>query len=236
MGNDEEARAEASTVPGDEIEVEHPFTPPPPGPPPERAFRSLQGVQHARGIERAFDQGHGIGEVPARAADRPVEDDRRRVEQQEILVQPRNRRFDYAGRTSVADVSPVGSDRDGIEMRCALHQRSPRLLSCNAPPPPTCRLCRAPSRRVTARCVRGWPPFAKNAATSMPAGGMRPYRRLATRGPGWQSSGLHQGSMARTARDGPLPGIMQETCSMPRSPSSGSAKAVTISGSMTGWC
>ena len=86
----------------------------------------LQLPKHFQRFQRALDQRDGIGEVATGAADGGVEDDRRGIEQAEFLVEPRNGCFDDLLRPSEAAVGSVRPNRNGVEVRCASHDGSPR--------------------------------------------------------------------------------------------------------------
>ena len=117
VGDGQAARAESPAAPQDEVEVEHAWAPAPPPAATEGAFDRFEARQHLGWFGIAFDQRRGIGEIAAGAAMRRVEDDRRGVEQAEVFVQLGDRGLDHAGRAPVAAVGPVGSDRDGVEVR-----------------------------------------------------------------------------------------------------------------------
>lgn len=114
MGNAQPARAKARTIPGGKIQVEHARSPAPTPATAELALHCLECDQHPGRVQLAFDQGHRIGKVSSRAPNRLVQYDRRGVEQLELGIQPRDRRFDYAGWAPVTDVAPIGADRDGV--------------------------------------------------------------------------------------------------------------------------
>jgi len=119
MGNGEAPGPIEPTAPQDDVEIEDARTPSAAAPPAELAFQRLQLLQHPRRIEIAFDKRDGIGEIAAGPAVGWVEDDRGRVEQPKILIQPRNRSFDDARRSAVAAMRAVRTDRDCVELRCA---------------------------------------------------------------------------------------------------------------------
>ena len=128
MRNAEPPRAPRAAAPPREVEVEHPRPPAAAGPAAEIALDRLEPAQHLGWLKRAFDQRHGIGEVAAGAAVGGVEDDWRGIEQAEVLVQPRDRRFDHLRRSAVASVRPVRADRDGVEVATS-RQGYPFVLS-----------------------------------------------------------------------------------------------------------
>ena len=64
----------------------------------ELALQRLQPAQHLRRLYFAFDQRNAIGEIPSGAAMSRIEDDRRSVEQPELLVEPGDRGLDHAPR------------------------------------------------------------------------------------------------------------------------------------------
>ena len=62
---------------------------------PKSRSMALRRAQHFGRFQVAFDQRDGIGEIAPGAAMRRVEDDRRGIEQAELLVEPRDRGFDH---------------------------------------------------------------------------------------------------------------------------------------------
>ena len=83
----------------------------------EFTLQCLDPPEHLRRVQSAFDQSDGVGEFPACASDRGVEDNRRSLEQLKFLVELRDCGLDYARRTAEAAVRPVGTDRDCVEVR-----------------------------------------------------------------------------------------------------------------------
>ena len=63
----------------------------------ELALDALEPAQHLGRLEIAFDQRDRIGEIASRAGHGRVEDDRRGVEQAELLIEPRDRGLDDLG-------------------------------------------------------------------------------------------------------------------------------------------
>jgi len=116
MRHDEGPRPELAAAPQEEVEVQDPRTPAATAPPAESALHVLEARQHRRGGQAAFDQRDGIGEVSPGATMRGVEDDRRGVEQAEVLVQPGDRGLDDTCRAAVAAVGAVRADSDGVEV------------------------------------------------------------------------------------------------------------------------
>jgi hypothetical protein len=112
----EPARAPLAPAPQDEIEVEHAWRPAAAAAAAEIALDRLERVEQLRRVEIAFDQRNRIGEVAPGATMRRVEDDRRGVEQAEVLVEPRDRGLDHLRRAAVAAVRAVRPDGDGVEM------------------------------------------------------------------------------------------------------------------------
>jgi uracil-DNA glycosylase family 4 len=129
MRDCEPARSPVTTAPQGDIEVEHPRTPSLAASTAELAFDGLQASKHFGRVQMAFDERDGIGEVPAGATVGCIQDDRRRVEQAEVLIEPGDRGFDDALRTAVAAVWPVRSDCDGVELGhgAALSLRAKRV-------------------------------------------------------------------------------------------------------------
>jgi len=145
-----------AAAPRDNVQVEYARTPPSPLAPAEAALNLFEPREHIRWRQFAFYQRDGIGEVPSSPAVRRVEQDRSGVEQIELLVEERNRGFDDACRPSVPAVRPVGSNGDGVELRCAGHGPSPTAGQCSSPALLTDRRCRWRRPRATVRCVQGW--------------------------------------------------------------------------------
>src|SRR5260221_9664887 len=116
VGDGQARRPEFAAAPQHDVEVEHARAPAAAGAAAEFALQRLEARQQRGRIECAFDQGHGIGEIASGATMRRVEEDGRRIEQFELLVQARNRGFDDARGPAEAAVRPVRSDRDGIEV------------------------------------------------------------------------------------------------------------------------
>ena len=117
VGYRETPRAKAAAAPQDDVEVEHSRTPATAATAAEILFQRLQPREQRRWPKIAFDQRDRIGEIAAGSAMRRVEDDRRGVEQAELLVEPGNRGLDHARRAAVAAVRAVRTERDGIEVR-----------------------------------------------------------------------------------------------------------------------
>ena len=109
-------RPEPTAAPQDDIQVENARTPAAAAAATELALERLQLFEDRRRLEPALDQGDGIGKVAAGAAMRRIEDDRGRVEQAELLIQPSDRGFDHAGGTAKAAVGAVRSDGDRVEI------------------------------------------------------------------------------------------------------------------------
>jgi len=76
MGHIERARAPLPTAPVDDVEIEHARSPAPGASASEFSFDGLERTKHFEWFEIAFDESDGVGEIPACAADRPVQDDR----------------------------------------------------------------------------------------------------------------------------------------------------------------
>ena len=87
MGDCQRARAPLPAAPVDDVEVEHPASPPASAAPAELALDRFKRAQHCRRFEVAFDQRRRIGEVTPGAALGAVEKDRRGVKQPEVLVE-----------------------------------------------------------------------------------------------------------------------------------------------------
>jgi hypothetical protein len=114
MGYRQPPRAKPASAPKHEIEINDAGSPASPAPPAKIPFDPFEAPKHFVGLETALHKGDGVGEVPAGAAARGIEDDRGSVENVEILIKPRYRSFDYGRRTPVASVRPVGPDRDRV--------------------------------------------------------------------------------------------------------------------------
>jgi uracil-DNA glycosylase len=117
MGNRQPPRAEPAAAPQDDVEVQHARPPALARAAPELSFDCLEPPQQRGCIQLAFDQRDRIGEVASAAAERPIEDDGRRVEQAEVLVEPGDRRLHDLRRPAEAPVRPVRADGDGVEVR-----------------------------------------------------------------------------------------------------------------------
>ena len=102
-----------------QIEIENSRAPAAPGPAAEVTLDCLEAAEHGFGIEIAFDDRHGIGEIPAGAAMRRVENDLRSVEQAKVPVEPGNCRFDDLRGPAETAMRPVRADGDGIKVCCA---------------------------------------------------------------------------------------------------------------------
>ena len=126
MRNVEAARTKPATAPKADVEIEYPRRPVLASAPAELSLDRLQAAQHGRRLEVTFDQRYGIREVAPRTTDRRIEDNRRSIEQPESLIEPGDGRLDHLRRPSMASVRPVRPDCDRIEVRCAIHARSPR--------------------------------------------------------------------------------------------------------------
>ena len=79
-------------------------------------FDFFQPAKQVGRLELAFNYGDGIGEVSPGSSVSRIEHDRRGVEQAEVLIEPGDRRLDYAGRAAEAAVRAIGSDRDRVEV------------------------------------------------------------------------------------------------------------------------
>ena len=110
-------RPNLAPAPQDEVEIEHARRPMLARPPSEIPFQRLYGPQHLGRLQAALDQGHGIGEIAAGAADGRVEDDGGGVEQAELLFEAGDRRFDHARGAAVAAVRAVRADGDCVEVQ-----------------------------------------------------------------------------------------------------------------------
>src|SRR6185369_11426013 len=208
MGNGQPPRSPLAPAPQCHVEVEHPWTPALSAAAAEFALHALQAAEPGGRLELAFDERNGVREIAAGSAVGRVEDDRRGIEQPEILVEPGDRGLDHGGGAAMPAVRAVRPNRDGVEMRCARHGGRPRRAPWH-PPAPFPR----PKRPAIARCARGWWPCAGSCAESIPAGGMLLCRPLATATPGWRSSAWRLASAGRTAQDGPSPATMRAICS-----------------------
>ena len=89
--------------------------------PPEHSFHCLDSAEHLRGLEIAFDQRDGVGEIPSSPADSNVENDRRSIEEPKFLIECRNCCLDDPWRSSVTAMRAVRADADGVEVR---HQKT----------------------------------------------------------------------------------------------------------------
>ena len=69
-----------AAAPGSNIEIKDAGAPAAPAPPAERPFHALEGAQHSRRLQIAFDQSHRIRELSAGQTMRGVQDDLRSVE------------------------------------------------------------------------------------------------------------------------------------------------------------
>lgn len=97
----------ATAAPQQEIEIEHSRTPAASAAPAEGAFKGLECRKHRRRLHRTFDEGDRIGKITTGAAMRRIEDNRRGVEQSEILVEPCDRRLDHPRRSAEPSVRAV---------------------------------------------------------------------------------------------------------------------------------
>jgi len=116
MGDRQPARAPIAAAPQDDVEVEYTRAPAATAPAAEIALDRFQAAKHFGRVEIAFDEGHGIGEIAAGAPMGCVKDDRRGVEQAELLIEPGNGGFHHLRRAAEAAVRPVGADADGVEV------------------------------------------------------------------------------------------------------------------------
>ena len=130
VGDRKALRAKAAAAPQHEVQVENTRPPAPPSAPAECSFDPFERFEHIWRIKIAFDERYGIGKIASGSAVRRIEDDRRCVEQPELLIKTRNSGFDDASWTSKAAVRPVRSDCDGVEVRCMRHDGSPRSARC----------------------------------------------------------------------------------------------------------
>lgn len=112
--------------PGDDIKVEDTASPTAAAAAAKIALDALQFAQHLRRIELACNQRYGIREVTARAAVCLVQEDRRSIEQAEVVIQPRNCGLDDSRGAAEAAVGAIRADRDRIEVRCLVQARAPR--------------------------------------------------------------------------------------------------------------
>src|SRR6476659_2754732 len=107
MRNAQEPRLVFPAAPQDDVEVEHSRTPATAATAAEILFQRLQPREQRRWPKIAFDQRDRIGEIAAGSAMRWIQDDRRGVEQAELLVEPGDRGLDHARRAAVAAVRAV---------------------------------------------------------------------------------------------------------------------------------
>ncbi len=114
--NRELPRSEFAAAPQDDVEVEDSRSPAAAAPPAKVALNGLQARKHLLRIEVAFDQRDCVGEIASGSAVRPIQDDRRGIEQAEFLIETGDRGFDHARRPSEAAVRAVGADRDRVEV------------------------------------------------------------------------------------------------------------------------
>ena len=112
------ARAPLAAAPKGDVEVEHAWTPPAAAASAEFALETLNSSQHFWWVKRALDQRHGIGEIASGGPSlRWVEDDRRGVEESEILIEPGDRRFDHLWWAAEVAVRAIGPNGDGVKVR-----------------------------------------------------------------------------------------------------------------------
>ena len=112
----ERTRTKLASAPKDDVEIEHARTPAAAGAAAELAFKGLHTRQHLRRLEVALDQRDGIGKIAPGATVRGIEDDRRGIEQAELLIKARDGGFDHAGGSAKATVGAIGADRDRVEV------------------------------------------------------------------------------------------------------------------------
>ena len=85
--NGEPALSPFTACPGDDVEVEDSGAPAASAPSAELALHRLERLKHEWRLQLAFDESDGIGEVAAGTAMRGIEQDGRRVEQAECLIE-----------------------------------------------------------------------------------------------------------------------------------------------------
>jgi len=116
VGDRQAPRAEPATAPQSDVEIQHAWSPAATATASEFALDALQARKHDRGFEAAYDKGDGIGEITSGVTMGGVEDDGRRIEQAEFLIQPGNRCLDDSGWPARASVRAVGADGDRVEV------------------------------------------------------------------------------------------------------------------------
>jgi len=117
---------ELAAAPQDEIEIEHARAPSAAVPAAERTLDLLELRKHRWRTKLTLDDRDGVGEVASCAAMRRIEDDRRGVEQPEVLVQPGDCGLDDSCRPAEAAMRAVRPNRDRVKVRCVRHAASPR--------------------------------------------------------------------------------------------------------------
>src|SRR5690348_2544277 len=117
MRNGQPPRAESAPGPQHDIEVEDARSPAFPAAAAEFPLDGLEPNEHAGRLDVTLDDCDRVGEIAARAAVRRVEDNRRGIEQAELLVQPGNCRLDHARGTPEPPVRPVRTECDRVEVR-----------------------------------------------------------------------------------------------------------------------
>ena len=132
-------------------------------PSPEIALELFEAIQHLDRVEIALNKRRGVREVASSRPVRGIENDRRRVEQTELVIEACDGRLDDALRSPVETMRSVRTYADGVEVRCISHCRSPRSWQCRSPAPRTCRRSQGRKRRATVHYARAWPVSAKSS-------------------------------------------------------------------------
>jgi hypothetical protein len=172
MRNVESPRAELATTPEGNVEVEHARTPAAARAAAEVSLDALEALEHLGGLKPAFDEGDGIGEIAARRTVRGVEDNRRRVEKPELLVEAGDCGFDDLWRPPMTSVRAIRPDRDRVEV---MSQTKPFALSLSMGLPFGCsarrKISASTSSARTVSVSRGCfnPPIVANPSGRSPA-------------------------------------------------------------------
>lgn len=109
-------RVPIPATPQHKVQVENPGSPATPAAAAKFPLDCFKALQHLWRLEVTFNQSDGIREISSCAAVRRVQDDRRGVEECEILIEPGNRGFHDLWRSAVSAVQAVRPNRDCIEI------------------------------------------------------------------------------------------------------------------------
>ena len=106
-------------APKSDVEIEHAGTPTTAAPTAEFVLEGFEPPQHFGRLNVTFDQRDGIRVIAACTAEGAMQNDRRRIEQSEVLIEPGDSGLNHTRRPAETPMRPVRADRDRVELRCA---------------------------------------------------------------------------------------------------------------------